>query len=238
MAREKSNKENRRDMVVYIRNNAESHGYNASQYQGKLSKIVNNFEYKLSIDVNYAIYINIKYKPIILDKIYIEIFDMLGENVDKSLSFYLNRANGAIPVEIERLALDGNESMETIFLKTINYSNKIIEEHSAKINDIETFYESILKDDSQYLNVILTDILNNNYEKALIKINKCITENKSGGFRSKNGELIIEWVKKDKSGEFIVQNGKIINYTKEEINRGENGKSIIEYAKEYCEKRI
>jgi uncharacterized UPF0160 family protein len=221
MAREKSNKENKDDMMLCIKNNAKLYGYETKM--GYPYKVLNGFKYELKIIVDHVIYISIKYKPMILDKIFREIFDMMEEEKNKSFSFHIRMAYGTKPIEIEHFTLncDDNENMETKFVKIMNYSNRFIEEHSAKINSIEKFYESILKNDSQYLNVILTDISNNNYEKALIKINECIKENKSGGFRSQNGESIWDRIKENRSDGFLEGNGK----------------SIIEYAKEYCERK-
>jgi hypothetical protein len=227
MAQKKSNKENKDDMKLCIKNNAKRYGYKLNM--GHPYKVVNNFIYELSIIVDYAIYISIKYKPIILDKILGEILNTVDVRileVEKSKNS-IRMIHGAKQIEIEYFIFycDDNENVETIFAKIINYSNKIIEEHSAKVKSIEIFYESILKDDSQYLNVILADMLNNNYEKALIKINECIKENKSGGFLLQYGESIWNLIKKKSDG-FGVEVGIV------------GRKSIIEYAKEYCEKKM
>jgi hypothetical protein len=198
-------KENKKTLELTIKNNSKLFGYKT--VSGFVYKIINDFVFIISIGVNYDnknITVSIQCKPIMLDKMFWEIFNMVDGTKNKPLSFHVNGVFTAKTVKINNFELNYNSKKEAEirFEEIINHSNNIIEQYRQQVNNIDVFYESIINEEGQYLNIILIDIIKNNYEKALDKINYCIKNNEDGNFMD------------------------------------ENYKSIITYAKEYCEKRI
>ncbi|MDR1316289.1 MAG: hypothetical protein LBK13_05390 [Spirochaetales bacterium] len=186
--------ENKKALELTIKNNSKLYGYKT--ISGLVYKIINDFIFIISISVsnkNKNITVSIQGKPIILDKIFWEIFDMAGEIKNKPVSFHVNGVFTAKTMEINKRELNYNkkEEAEIKFEEIINYSNNIIEQYKQKIDGIDSFYESIINDSEQYLNIILIDIIKSNYEKALDKINFCIRNNKDGGFMNENYKSII-----------------------------------------------
>jgi hypothetical protein len=196
-------KEDKQALELTIKNNSKLYGYKT--IVGFVYKIINDFVFIISIGINYGhktIDVSIECKPMVLDEIFWEIFNINKEAKNKPLSFHVSGAFTARAVKIKNFELvyNSKEEMEIKFKELINCSNIIIEKYNENINNLDAFYENIVNDENQYLNIILIDIIRNNYREALDKINNCIKEYKTGGFM-------------------------------------ENNKSIIELAKEYCEKK-
>jgi hypothetical protein len=197
-------KEDKQILELIIKSNSKLYGYKT--IAGFVYKIITDFVFIISIGINYehkTIDVIIECKPMILDEIFWEIFNMDKEAKNKPLSFHVSGAFTARAVKIKNFELvyNNKEEIEIKFKEIINCSNIIIEKYNSNINNLDAFYENIKNDENQYLNIILMDIIRNNYREAIDKINDCIKEYKTGGFM-------------------------------------ENTKSIIEFAKEYCEKRI
>jgi hypothetical protein len=198
-------KENKKALELLIKNDSKLYGYKT--ILGFVYKIINDFVFIILVGLNYVnknITVSIQCKPIILDKIFWEVFNMVEETKKKPLSFHVNGAFTAKTVTVDEFELNYSKTEEAgkKFNEIINRSNDSIEKYLKKINNIYTFYDSIINDEDQYLNIILIDIIKENYKKALEKINDCIKNYKDGGFMD------------------------------------ENCKSIIVYAKEFCEKRV
>jgi hypothetical protein len=198
-------KENKKTLELIIKNNSKLYGYKT--VSGFVYKIINDFVFIILIGINYVnknISVIVKCKPIILDKILWEVFNMVEETKDKPSSFHVNGVYTANTVTINEFELEYNnkDEAEIKFKEIINHSNNIIKQYKQKINDINTFYVNIKNYEDQYLNIILMDIIKNDYKTALYKIIDCMKNYETGGFMD------------------------------------ENNKSIIELAKEYCEKRI
>jgi hypothetical protein len=190
-------KEDKKTLELIIKNNSKLYGYKT--ISGFVYKIINDFVFVILIGINYVhktITVSIECKPIILDNIFWEIFNIDEDVKNQPLSFHVNGAFTAKTVKIKsfELVYNGKEEIDTKFKEIINCSNNIIERYKEKINNIDTFYENIMNDENQYLNIILIDIIRNNYQKALDKINDCIKEYKTGGFM-KNTKNIIELAK-------------------------------------------
>lgn len=196
-------REKEKSMDLIIKSNSKLFGYKS--VMGIPYKISNNFIFEIIIIVNKNVMIKINCKPILLDEIFWEVFDMLEEAKKQPQSFHIKGAFVAGSVKIDNFEFDYNKPEEAgkIFKEIMEYVNKIIENYCKIIYDIKTFQKSIINDPNQYLNHILLEIINKNYKAALEKINGCIKNNKRGGFSDYK-----------------------------------TGKNIIEYAKEYCEKRI
>jgi hypothetical protein len=197
-------KEDKLTLELTIKNNSKLYGYKT--IVGFVYKIIADFVFIISIGINYehkTIDVSIECKPMVLDEIFWKIFNMNKEAKNKPLSFHVSGAFTAKAVKIKNFELvyNSKEEMEIKFKEIINCSDVIIEKYNENINNLDAFYENIVNAENQYLNIILIDIIRNNYREALDKINNCIKEYKTGGFM-------------------------------------ENNKSIIELAKEYCEKRI
>ena len=197
-------KNNQKALELVIKSKSKLYGYKT--VSGFVYKMVNDYLFIILIGINYInknINVNIEYKPIVLDEIFWEIFN-LKENKNKPLSFHVNGAFTAKTMNIKTFELeyDNENEAESKFEEIINISNEIIEKYEQKLNNINNFYLEIQNNENQYLNIILLDILKKNSIEALGKINDCIKNYKTGGFM------------------------------------GDNGKSIIMYAKEYCEKNI
>ena len=191
-------KENQKALEEVIKNNSKSFGYKT--ISGIVYKIINDFIFIILIGMNYVtknITVSIEYKPIILDKIFWEVFNMTEDTKDKPLSFHVNGWFTAKSVDIKKYEIkyDSKEEADEKFTEIINNSNNIIKEHIGKITNIETFYEDIINDEEQYLNIILVNILKNDYRKALDKINECKRKYKTGGFMDENHKSIIDLAK-------------------------------------------
>lgn len=194
-------KENKKAMEIIIKNDSKLFGYKTSM--GYVYKFIDEFVFEILIIVNKNISGDIRAKPIILDKIFWEIFDMNDEVKNKPKSFHINGAFVANAATINTFEFEYSKSEEAKnkFKNILETSNDIIENFRKNVFDINSFQEYIKNNPNQYLNDIFIDIINKKYKESLKKINQCIKEYKTGGFRV-------------------------------------NCKSIIEYAKDYCEKNM
>jgi phosphoribosylformylglycinamidine (FGAM) synthase PurS component len=191
-------KENKQALELIIKNNSKLYGYKT--VSGFVYKTINDFVFIILIGINYAnknITVSIEYKPIILDKIFWEIFNMAEETKNKPLSFHINGVYTVKTVKIKgfELGYNNKEEAEIIFKEIIDCSNNVIEEYREKTNSIDRFYENIVDDKDQYLNIILIDIMKKDYKKALGKIKICINNYEDGGFMNENYKSIIELAK-------------------------------------------
>jgi hypothetical protein len=187
-------KENEKALELTIKNNSKLYGYKT--VSGLVYKIIDDLIFIISIGINYTnknITVSIQYKPIILDKMFWKIFNMAEETKSKPLSFHVNGVFTAKTIKINNFELNYNnkEEAEMKFKEIINHSNNIIEQYRQKVNNVDDFYECIINEEEQYLNIILVDIIKNNYEKALDKIDNCIKNNRDGGFMDENYKSII-----------------------------------------------
>jgi hypothetical protein len=187
-------KENKRALELTIKNSSKLYGYKT--VSGFVYKIINDFVFIISIGVNYKnrnITASIQCKPVILDQMFWEIFNMADDTKNKPLSFHVNGVFAAKTIEINNFELNYNSKEEAgiRFEEIINHSNSIIEQYKQQVNNVDDFYESIINEEQQYLNIILIDIMKNNYEKALDKINYCIRNDKDGDFMDENYKSII-----------------------------------------------
>ena len=163
-------------------------------------KIVDNFVFVINVEYFKVI---ISCKPLILDEMFWEIFEMLEKAKYQPSSFHVKGIFTANTVTIDTFEIDSNISVENEikFSEIFTKINFVIDNYHKNVFDLNSFQEYIKNYENQYLNDILIDIINKKYKIALDKINNCIKNRKDGHFSS-------------------------------------NLKSIIEYAKEYCEKRI
>ena len=195
-------KENKKALEMAIKSNSKLYGYKT--IMDIPYKVIDDFIFILLIIANKNINISIECKPIILDKIFWEVFNMQEELSKQPFSFHVNGVHTVKTLRIKEFEIEYNMADEAKekFDEIIKHSDKAIKEFIFEINSIEKFYEKIKIEELHYLNAILIKILKKEYKKALKKINECIKNHMSGGFMDKDH------------------------------------KSIIEYAKEYCEKKI
>ena len=163
-------------------------------------KIIDNFVFVISIEYFKVI---ISCKPLILDEMFWEIFEMLEKAKTQPSSFHVKGTFTANTVTIDTFEIESNipDENEIKFSEIFKKINSVIDNYRKNVFDINSFQEYIKNYENQYLNDILIDIINKKYKIALDKISDCIKNRKDGHFSC-------------------------------------NLKSIIEYAKEYCEKRI
>jgi len=195
-------REKRKAMELVIKTDTKLFGYKTAM--GFAYKFIDDFAFEILITTHTNIDVMIRTKPIILDKVFWEVFKMDDEVKNMPKSFHITGAFVASAVIINKFEHQYNtpEEAKDKFKYILEQADSIIENFRKTVFDIKTFQEYIKNNPYEYLNDILIDILNEKYNEALNKINQCIKEHKSGGFA------------------------------------GEKGKSIIEYAKEYCEQKL
>lgn len=177
-------------------------------------KVVNNFIYILNIDV-YPIslgkYISaeMSVKPVLIDTIFWEVYEMADIEKGKPFSFHVSAANVPYPLKIEEYEIDVTsfEDVDSALEELLRKSDTIINQYSKHFLTISDFKTEIFnrKDKISRLNTVLCNIAEENYQEALFIAQEEMDRGRSGLF-----------VKLDKNGLT----------------------DIYMYIKKYCEERI
>lgn len=149
---------------------------NYKTVSGWVYKVVNDYIYILYISVppvSRGKYIRAKVsvKPILIDTIFWEVYEMTEIAKGQSFSFHVAAAHAPYPYTIEEFDTpitsleDVTSALEDIFRK----SDNIIEQYSEQFLTISSFKTEICnkKDPSSRLNTALCNIAEENYQEAL-----------------------------------------------------------------------
>lgn len=189
-----------------IKPSCKKYGYKS--IRGYIYKVVDGYLYILlvsvpPIDLGKAISVRLWCKPLALDDIFGEVFEMKDTAKSQPLSFHVQGAFTAACLSLEEWQVQISTSeeiykaLDEIFSQTYVYISK----YNKTLKTMQDFKFAISKKPNHILNSILCEIYEGNYKVAMQQINDAIASNQSGGFAS-------------------------------------GDKNIIEYAKDYCLKRL
>lgn len=183
---------------VYLRPISKNHGY---KMIGGIPYIVHNdWLYTILLsNTHNSIHIVIEVKPVIIDEVFWTVFEMKEEVSKKPLSFHVNAAFAPWSFRLEEwnTPVTAIEEIEPVLEKTFVDIDEKIAVYCEQIKTIQDFKELIQNHEPvNYLNCILCDIAEGNFESALTKVEEELSNKHSGGFaHTQNGD-IYEYVKK------------------------------------------
>lgn len=193
-------------LVGNLRTNCKRNGF--KNVNGYIYKQVEEYLYLLLVSVppvDLGNYVSVKLwcKPLQLDEIYWEVFDMKETAANQPLSFHVQGAFTADCISLEewKIPISSIDEIDQVFNKIFLTANKYLDQYSNTFKTMKDFKVAISELPSQALNSILCEIYERNYPVALAKIEECLSKYDTGGYL-----------------------------------RG--SKSIINYAKEYCQQRL
>lgn len=183
---------------VYLKPISKNHGY---KMIGGIPYIVHNdWLYTILLsNTHNSIHIVIEVKPVIIDEVFWTVFEMKEEVSKKPLSFHVNAAFAPWSFRLEEwnIPVTAIEEIESVLEKTFVDIDEKIAVYCEQIKTIQDFKELIQNHEPvNYLNCILCDIAEGNFESALTKVEEELSNKHSGGFaRTQNGD-IYEYVRK------------------------------------------
>lgn len=182
----------------YLRPISKSHGY---KMIGGIPYIVHNdWLYTILVSNSHnSIRIVIEVKPVIIDEVFWTVFKMKEEVSKKSFSFHVNAAFAPWSFWLEewKIPVMAIEEIEPVLEKAFVDIDEKIAVYCEQIRTIQDFKELVQSHEPvNYLNCILCDIAEGNFESALTKVEEELSNKHSGGFASTQDGDIYEYVKR------------------------------------------
>lgn len=146
-----------------------------------------------------SIRIVIEVKPVIIDEVFWTVFEMKEEASKKPFSFHVNAAFAPRSFWLEewKIPVMEIEEADIVLEKAFVEIDEKIAGYCEQIRTIQDFKELVQSHEPvNYLNCILCDIAEGNYESALAKVEEELSNNHSGGFVSPQDGDIYEYVKR------------------------------------------
>jgi hypothetical protein len=182
------------------------HGYKV--INGFIYKTIDEYVYTLivlacPVDFGKLITATLNCKPIKLDEIFWDVFDMSETAKGQPFSFHVQGAFTAQSLRLNewKSPLTSANMIEQTMDAILEQTDQFITSYSQKLKTIQDFKIMIAGQQHHKLNSILCEIAEENYSTALEQIENELSNNQTGGFIC-------------------------------------GSKSIMEYAKEYCQHRV
>lgn len=170
-----------------IRTNCKGHGY--KNVNGYLYKQVGEYLYLLLVSVppvDLGRYVSAKLwcKPLQLDEIYWDVFDMKETAAIQPFSFHVQGAFTADCLSLEewKIPVISIDDIEQVLFKIFQTSNKYLEHYANTFKTMKDFKAAISEQPNQALNRILCEIYEENYPDAYAEIEECLSKNDTGGY--------------------------------------------------------
>lgn len=144
-----------------------------------------------------CIIMTITVKPIAIDDVFWDIFEIYEEASKRPFSFHVNAAFIPYGLQLEewKVPVTNLKQVESVLDQAFVDTNSKISMYCEKIKTIQDFKELVLnKEHINYLNCILCDIVLGDYKSALNTTEEELSKNHSGGFVSIQGGDIYEYV--------------------------------------------
>ena len=138
-------------------------------------------------------------KPIALDELFWEVFDMKESASKQPFSFHVNGAYTAGKLAIEKFDVPADDTAKLYDL-ILSEAVKLISGYSEKFRTPEDFKAAISERPGESLNMILCEILDSNFHEALFRIEECLDKNETGGYL-RGSKSILEYAR-----EYCVRN--------------------------------
>ena len=180
--------------------------YGFKQSRGFVFKFVADFAYWVSTHIsgdgkNVVAKIPLKYIP--LDIVFWDVFEM-PENRKQPKSFHLC---GAFVSEFFWLDNEFHIPIETsvddAYCQALKKANVLIDKYSRNLNTVSDFKQLIENEERQGLNLILLEILEENYQMALDILARERVAGRSGGFSAVNGGNIYDYAQRYCQGKLM-----------------------------------
>lgn len=182
----------------YLRPISKSHGY--KMIAGIPYFVHNDWLYTILVSNSHnSIRIVIEVKPVIIDEVFWTVYEMKEEASKKPFSFHVNAALAPWSFRLEewKIPVMAIEEVETILAKAFVEIDEKIAGYCEQIKTIQDFKELVQSHEPfNYLNCILCDIAEGNFESALTKVEEELSNNHSGGFASPKDGDIYDYVKR------------------------------------------
>lgn len=171
-------------------------------------KIIGGTPYCVHNDWLYTIYVSnshdrirmvINVKPIAIDEVFWEVFEMKEEAGKKPFSFHVNAAFVPYSFWLEdwNIPVTAVEETEAALEQAFTDANKKIAGYCERIKTIQDFKELVQNHEPvNHLNCILCDIVSEDFESALAKTEEELSQKHSGGFASLRGGDIYKYVQR------------------------------------------
>lgn len=177
---------------------SKNHGY----------KMIGGTPYRVHGDWLYTIYVSNSYewirvvinvKPVAIDEVFWEVFEMKETADKKPFSFHVNAAFVPYSFWLEewRIPIAAAEQVEAVLDQALTDADEKIAAYCEQIKTIQDFQKLEQNHEPvNHLNCILCDIVLGDYESALMKAEEELSRKHSGGFASIQGGDIYEYVQR------------------------------------------
>lgn len=177
---------------------SKNHGY----------KIIGGIPYCVHDNWLYTIYVSnahdwiqmvINVKPVVIDEVFWEVFEMKEEAKKKPFSFHVNAAFVPYSFWLEdwKIPIAETEQAENVLKQAFTDADEKIAAYCERIKTIQDYKELEQNHEPvNHLNCILCDIAMGDYESALQKTQEELSHNHSGRFASTEGGDIYEYVQR------------------------------------------
>lgn len=205
MTREQQKKvrEANKALAKEIRSACKRHKYKT--VMGFAYKVVNGYFYTLCVIVppvglGERLSSKLWCKPLAMDEMFWEVFDMKEIAEKQPLSFHCTAAFAPYDLTLEKWdsPLESIEKMPEVLDSMFEKSEQMIYSYEQEFQDIESYKQRFLEPENNCfpLNVILCDMVQGRYQEALERINEQVAAGKSGGFASATGGDIYSYAKR------------------------------------------
>lgn len=182
----------------HLRPISKSHGY--KMIAGIPYIVHNDWLYTILVSNSHnSIRIVIEVKPVIIDEVFWTVFEMKEEASKKPFSFHVNAAFAPRSFWLEewKIPVMEIEEADTVLEKAFVEIDEKIAGYCEQLKTIQDFKELVQSHEPvNYLNCILCDIAEGNFESALTKVEEELSNNHSGGFASPKDGDIYDYVKR------------------------------------------
>lgn len=185
-------KEAKGQLDKVVKSISKEHGFKT--ITGLVYKIIDDFVFVVIVsippdDVGKKISINLYFKPLALDELFWDIFQITNaKNMPKS--FHVNGAFTAPLVALKswKKSIETIEEIEEVYRGILLEVSQLVKEQLEIINDLSTFKLFIQEQPNSQLNEILVEIQEEAYVKALEMINEEVSQSRSSGFSDSSGK--------------------------------------------------
>jgi hypothetical protein len=192
-------KESKRQLDSVVKTISKEYGFKT--ISGYIYKIEGDFVFVVimqipAIDIGKKISINLYFKPLILDKLFWEVFQITNaKNMPKS--FHVKGAFTAPLVTLKswKESIKSIEDIRGVYQEILLEVDKLIKEQLQSVNNLSTFKFFIQEQPNSKLNKILIEIQEQQYFSALEMINEEISQYRSGGFADSSGKSFYDYAR-------------------------------------------
>lgn len=191
-----------KSMEKASRPNSKKYGYKS--ISGFLYKVVNEYLYELIISVppvgcGKSIDVQLWCKPLAIDDMFWEVFEMLDEAKKQPFSFHVTGAFTPYCHTLEKWSVNvsADYNVDEIYKEIIERANEFISNYAEKLVTVNDFKQELLDKKSVFtLNVLLCELCEGNYRKVLSCLDDEKMNRKSVGFSSVDGGDIYDYMRR------------------------------------------